>query len=295
MDSGSDHHKTVTDYAIARRIVDLHSRSEESINRVYSVEDMCRYILFARQFKPKITAESRDYMVEEYKRLRQRDGTGAGSSSWRITVRQLESMIRLSEAMARMHCQDEVQPKHVKEAFRLLNKSIIRVEQPDIHLEDDLPVVQEEMEVDENTEPAKKSQDTESDSAPVAPPSGDAPAAPVVKAPLRLSYEDYKHMANLLVLHMRKQEEEVDEDETGLRKSDVIGWYLTEIQDEIQSEEELNEKRLTVEKVIDRLIHHDHVLIQLTQTGLKPRGGQDGDLVKEDDPILVVHPNYTIE
>ena len=31
----------------------------------------------------------------------------------------------------------QVQPKHVKEAFRLLNKSIIRVEQPDIHLEED--------------------------------------------------------------------------------------------------------------------------------------------------------------
>ena len=55
-----------------------------------------------------ISAESRDYMVEEYKRLRQRDSTGSGSSSWRITVRQLESMVRLSEAMARMHCSDEV-------------------------------------------------------------------------------------------------------------------------------------------------------------------------------------------
>lgn len=47
-------------------------------------------------------------MIEEYKRLRQRDCSGAGKSSWRITVRQLESMIRLSEAMARMHCQEEV-------------------------------------------------------------------------------------------------------------------------------------------------------------------------------------------
>lgn len=47
-------------------------------------------------------------MIEEYKRLRQRDGTGAAKSSWRITVRQLESMIRLSEGMARLHCQDEV-------------------------------------------------------------------------------------------------------------------------------------------------------------------------------------------
>ena len=31
----------------------------------------------------------------------------------------------------------QVQPKHVKEAFRLLNKSIIRVEQPTINFEDE--------------------------------------------------------------------------------------------------------------------------------------------------------------
>ncbi|MEE6489098.1 hypothetical protein FKM82_015484 [Ascaphus truei] len=127
----------VTDYAIARRIVDLHSRIEESIDRVYTLDDIRRYLLFARQFKPKISKESEDFIVEHYKRLRQRDGSGVTKSAWRITVRQLESMIRLSEAMARMHCSDEVQPKHVKEAFRLVNKSIIRVETPDVNLDND--------------------------------------------------------------------------------------------------------------------------------------------------------------
>jgi DNA replication licensing factor MCM6 len=42
----------------------------------------------------------------------------------------------------------QVQPKHVKEAFRLLNKSIIRVEQPDVHLEEDEADKEEEMEVE---------------------------------------------------------------------------------------------------------------------------------------------------
>ena len=46
-------------------------------------------------------------------------------------------MIRLSEAMARLYCQEDVQPKHVKEAFRLLNKSIIRVETPDINFDEE--------------------------------------------------------------------------------------------------------------------------------------------------------------
>ncbi len=43
----------VTDYAIARRIVDLHTRNVESVERVYSTEEIQRYILFARQFQPK--------------------------------------------------------------------------------------------------------------------------------------------------------------------------------------------------------------------------------------------------
>jgi len=47
-------------------------------------------------------------IVDHYCHLRQRDGQGSGKSTWRITVRQLESMIRLSEAMAKMECSDEV-------------------------------------------------------------------------------------------------------------------------------------------------------------------------------------------
>lgn len=44
----------VTDYAIARRIVDLHSRVEESVDRLYTLDEIRRYLLFARQFKPKV-------------------------------------------------------------------------------------------------------------------------------------------------------------------------------------------------------------------------------------------------
>jgi len=44
----------VVDYAIARKIVDLHSNIEETVKSVYSREEVLRYITFARQFKPLI-------------------------------------------------------------------------------------------------------------------------------------------------------------------------------------------------------------------------------------------------
>ena len=74
-------------------------------------QSLCCWLRFLR-WDVQISKEAQEYMIEEYKHLRQRDCTGAGKSSWRITVRQLESMIRLSESMARMHCQEEV--SHVR-------------------------------------------------------------------------------------------------------------------------------------------------------------------------------------
>ncbi|XP_034986462.1 DNA replication licensing factor MCM6 isoform X1 [Zootoca vivipara] len=281
----------VTDYAIARRIVDLHSRIEESIDRLYSLDDIRRYLLFARQFKPKISKESEDFIVEQYKRLRQRDGSGITKSSWRITVRQLESMIRLSEAMARMHCCDEVHPKHVKEAFRLLNKSIIRVETPDINLDQD-----EEQTIDEPEaqDGVQRDGDTAVVNGLVNGINGHADdlskdLAP--KASLRLSFPEYRRISNLIVMHLRKSEEE--DDDASLKKSELINWYLKEIESEIDSEEELINKKMIIEKVIHRLTHYDHILIELTQTGLKD--SVEGQSLDEEDPYLVVNPNYLLE
>lgn len=62
-----------------------------------------------------LTPEAADVLVEKYRILRQDDASGTGRNSYRITVRQLESMIRLSEAIARANCTSEVSP------LRLLN------------------------------------------------------------------------------------------------------------------------------------------------------------------------------
>ncbi|KFM61958.1 Zygotic DNA replication licensing factor mcm6-B, partial [Stegodyphus mimosarum] len=264
----------VTDYAIARRIVDLHQNATDCIERVYTLDEILKYISFARQFKPKITEDAQKCLVEHYQNLRMRDAAGVTKSSWRITVRQLESLVRLSEAMAKMSCSEEVLPKHVKEAFRLLNKSIIRVEQPDINLHEEEE--DDAMEVDEDED---ASQNTPNDADPSS--ERERPQR------LTLTYEEYKALSNILISCLQKEESKCDETEfEGMRKSQLVNWYLKEIESEIESEAELIKKKLLVERVVDRLIHHDQVIIPLTKSSFT---AQEQD---ENDPILVVHPNY---
>lgn len=120
-----------TDLNLARHIVDVHRYQDEAIHPEFSTEALQRYIRYARTFNPKVcaifenvvflsplkdilfaqlTPEASEVLVEKYRNLRQDDGTGAGKNSYRITVRQLESMIRLSEAIARANCTSEVRP-----------------------------------------------------------------------------------------------------------------------------------------------------------------------------------------
>jgi len=267
----------VTDYAIARRIIDLHTRAEQSVDRTYEPDDISRYISFARLFKPKVTEESMDFLVEQYRHLRQRDTGGGFKSSWRITVRQLESMIRLSEAMARMGCSDQVLPKHVKEAYRLLNKSVIRVDQPDIHFEDEeaAAAMDDDMEVMESIEENVASPD----------PTLTA-SQQTTKKSLKLSYEEYRTMANLIVHYLRKKDAE------DIRKNDLVAWYIEEtLGGDIESQEEIVEKKQIVEKVLDKLAYTDNVLVALSKTGLKT-GAAVEEGAGEDNPILIVHPNY---
>ncbi|NXD10968.1 MCM6 factor, partial [Nothocercus nigrocapillus] len=178
-------------------------------------------------------------------------------------------------------------PKHVKEAFRLLNKSIIRVETPDINLDQDDEQQMEDQEDQGGVNvPAGVNglvngisghpEDMGKDTAP--------------KASLRLGFSEYRRISNLLVLHLRKAEEE--EDDASLKKSELINWYLKEIESEIESEEELINKKKIIERVIHRLTHYDHILIELSQSGL--RGSREEETFDED-PYLVVNPNYLLE
>jgi DNA replication licensing factor MCM6 len=128
------------DRKVAQHILNVHRCEDQSSimkKAPFTKDQMRRYIKFARTLTPKVTPEAQTVMIECYRKLRQGDTMGRSRSAYRITVRQLESMVRLSEALARLHCADEISPAFVREAYRLLKTSIIQVETNDVEVEDD--------------------------------------------------------------------------------------------------------------------------------------------------------------
>jgi DNA replication licensing factor MCM6 len=106
------------DTAIAQHIVNVHRYQDAAISPEFSTDALQRYIRYARTFNPKLTPAASQVLVEKYGQLRADDAQGYGRNSYRITVRQLESMIRLSEAIARANCMKEVR-------FALVRRCIV--------------------------------------------------------------------------------------------------------------------------------------------------------------------------
>lgn len=298
------------DLAIAERIMEMHdfmngTRTTLNEDRPYTLDEVRTYIKFARQFKPKLTLESEKYLVDTYKQLRLNGCSDAGSGpfrnnkqSWRITVRQLESLIRLSEAMARMHCSDQVEIRHIKEASRLLKNSILKIDQPDVNLMDEEG---EEEDVDMNG----------GDDAADGQPSTDNVHS------LKISYDMYQTITNMLVIQLQREETKIDAGESeGIKRSQLVDWYLEQVLGEIENEAELVQKKLICEKIIDKLINIDHILIELkpppSEDGAaeerptkKLRTDEAGAQVEQEgeteeetqapDHILVVHPDYLVD
>lgn len=104
---------------------------EAAVAPKYDMKTLKLFIGLVRKIKPQLTEESAKMLRNFYIEIRSKD---KGNNNYRITVRQLESMIRLSEAYARLELSFKVEPRHVREAYRLLSCSILKLEKPNIDL-----------------------------------------------------------------------------------------------------------------------------------------------------------------
>ncbi|CAN1809958.1 DNA replication licensing factor MCM6 [Linum perenne] len=90
-----------TDYHIAHHIVRVHQKREAALAPTFTTAELKRYIGYAKTLKPKV--EARKLLVESYVSLRKGDTTPGTRVAYRMTVRQLEALVRLSEAIARSY------------------------------------------------------------------------------------------------------------------------------------------------------------------------------------------------
>lgn len=74
-----------------------------------------------------LSPESRQLLVESYVSLRRGDTTPGSRVAYRMTVRQLEALIRLSEALARCHLDSQVHnvPTELNLSQKLTSLSLI--------------------------------------------------------------------------------------------------------------------------------------------------------------------------
>ncbi|XBW36139.1 hypothetical protein QEN19_001717 [Hanseniaspora menglaensis] len=107
----------------------LHDKVENGSSQkedIIPIEFLTMYINYAKQnINPVMTPEAGELLVTTYVGMR-RMGDDPNSDKQRITAttRQLESMIRLSEAHAKMRLSDIVEVEDVKEACRLMQSAI---------------------------------------------------------------------------------------------------------------------------------------------------------------------------
>ena len=254
-----------TDQHLAQHIVNIHMNRDAAVTPEFSTEQLQRYIRFARTFKPEFTPEAKTLLVEKYKELRADDAQGGiGRNSYRITVRQLESMIRLSEAIAKANCVEDVTPNFVREAFNLLRQSIISVEKDDVEVEDEEDEVMNngtnghtnrgDRDGDSPMADGGEEDDEDGDSQ-----NGDDRAAttrasatpgPAGKK-TKITYDKYMAILNMLVRRVNDDEVATGE---GVEHEELVTWYVEQKEDELDNVEQMEQEKELVRKVIKRMV-----------------------------------------
>ncbi|OQD76610.1 hypothetical protein PENDEC_c004G03095 [Penicillium decumbens] len=280
-----DEPKEHVDRSLAEHIVNVHMNRDEAVEPELSTEQLQRYIQFARTFRPVFTDEAKALLVEKYKELRANDAQGGiGRSSYRITVRQLESLIRLSEAVAKANCVEEVIPKFVIEAYDLLRQSIVTVEKDDVEVEDDVPAHGN----DEDQEMGDRDRDGDSPMREDGEEAQIQAQAKAEKTKTKITFDKYSKILNLFVQRIR--EDEVNQGE-GVEQEDLILWYLEQIEGELNTEDDYQRERELAAKVLKRSVR-DRVILRISSSLMDDTDTQQS---AEDKILYVMHPNVAFE
>lgn len=112
------------DKKLTDHILSMHTSPEEH-RGVIEKEELRRYIAYAkRNVEPRLTEEAQAQLKEFYVDTRAQGSSGDGLSQVPITARQLEALIRLSEASAKTRLSETVEAEDAQRAIDLLTYSL---------------------------------------------------------------------------------------------------------------------------------------------------------------------------
>ncbi|BBN08842.1 DNA replication licensing factor MCM6 [Marchantia polymorpha subsp. ruderalis] len=322
----------VLDFNIAQHIVAVHQRQEEAISPEFTTAQLQRYIAVARTKKPELSPAAREVLVDAYVALRRGDVSAGTQVAYRITVRQLEALIRLSEAIARVHLEDFVRPHHVKEAKRLLSTSIISVDTHEIDLDDpgdedparndDEPgAAPEGLEPNDNIDSQVHENGGGHQEAGTSGGATDGAEDAQAKK-MKITFEQFQKVTRALVMHLRQKEDSQPDDApaAGMRQADLTNWYVGELNEQgaFESLSDMANEYRQVRAIIQHLITKEGVLIVLDDgvaaaeslqraadeaAAAPPSDDAQGESSSRKRPqisavnerILAVNPNYVLE
>ncbi|EGR27618.1 minichromosome maintenance protein, putative [Ichthyophthirius multifiliis] len=269
------------DKYIAKHIVNMHRDWEKGIVPDFSSEDIQLYIKYGKTIRPRFTKIAAEELQKSYVKLRSQDATSQ-NTSYRITVRQLESLIRLSEALARIHLSAEIQPEYVKEATRLLSMSIIKIEkgEQDYAIEEDqgtqeLVTAMEQhniiqQEIDDKIQQERQQQKV-----------------------VKMTYEEYYKIKQTIIQTVKTMQIQLEqaaggemeqEIQNGVSQRDIIEQIIYEQFEQDKQNQDL-QKAFQLKKlyaaIIKKLIETENILI-ITE-----------DSRNFDDRKLAIHANYS--
>lgn len=250
-----DVHDEANDEQLAAQVLRQHRGKEDEVMSAPPTQlELQKYIRLSRTFKPIITAEAMKTLMRAYKSLREDRSYQRGAGG--VTVRQLESLVRLSEAIARVHLDERVRVEHVKWAFELQVSTLKASAEKNVDLGgeevEELPV----------GEPA-------------------AGAAPFRRR-VKITFAEYDKVGKLLTRRLA----DCQSREVPVKESDLIAWYMEQIEDTLSTEAEMMEQQNKVHLIIKRMIEKDSVILVYSQSP---------DPMRPEQRVLIKHPNYKVD
>ncbi|MFB0543327.1 MAG: AAA family ATPase, partial [Candidatus Bathyarchaeia archaeon] len=122
-----DEPNTESDTRMSEHILALHRGGRAPVEPPLNPELLRKYISYTKQLRPVISEEAMGRIKDFYLKMRSASREGGEGSAISITPRQLESLVRMAEARARVHLRGEVTAEDAEAVIALMRRSLEQV------------------------------------------------------------------------------------------------------------------------------------------------------------------------